>query len=48
MSFIESYILNTSLKKIWWWGIITNGFKSPNDLYLEAKNQHMSRYGGDI
>ena len=26
--------------------MITNGLKSPNDLYLEAKNQNMSRYGG--
>ena len=25
--------------------MITNGLKS-NDLYLEAKNQNMSRYGG--
>ena len=36
------------IEKIWWWGTITNGLKSPNDLYLEAKNQNMSRYGGYI
>ena len=34
------------IEKFWWWGMITNGLKSPNDLYLEAKNQNMSRYGG--
>ena len=28
--------------------MITNGLKSPNDLYLEAKNQNMSKYGGYI
>ena len=28
--------------------MITNGLKSPNDLYLEAKNQNMNRYGGNI
>ena len=28
--------------------MITIGLKSPNDLYLEAKNQNMSRYGGYI
>ena len=28
--------------------MITNGLKSPNDLYLEAKNQNMNRYGGFI
>ena len=28
--------------------MITNGLKSPNDLYLEAKNQNRSRYGGYI
>ena len=28
--------------------MITNGSKSPNDLYLEAKNQNMSKYGGYI
>ena len=26
--------------------MITNGLKSPNDLYLEAKNKNMRRYGG--
>ena len=26
--------------------MITDGLKSPNDLYLLAKNQNMSRYGG--
>ena len=25
--------------------MITNGLKYPNKLYLEAKNQNMSRYG---
>ena len=25
-----------------------NGLNSPNDLYLEAKNHNMSRYGGYI
>ena len=24
--------------------MITNGLKSPNDLYLKTKNQNMSRY----
>ena len=33
------------VEEIWWWEIITNGLESPNDLYLEAKNQNMSRYG---
>ena len=28
--------------------MIPNGLKSPNELYLEAKNQNMSRYGGNI
>ena len=28
--------------------MIANGLKSPNDLYLEAKNQNMNRYGGNI
>ena len=28
--------------------MITNGLKSPNDLYLEAKNQNMSWYGSYI
>ena len=28
--------------------MITKGLKSPNDLYLEAKNQNMNRYGGFI
>ena len=28
--------------------MITNELKSPNNLYLEAKNQNMSRYGGYI
>ena len=26
--------------------MITNELKSPNNLYLEAKNQNMSRYEG--
>ena len=29
-------------------GMITNGLKSPNDLYLQAKNKKMSRYGSYI
>ena len=33
-------------EEIWCWEMITNGLKSPNDWYLEAKNQNMSRYGG--
>ena len=33
-------------EKIWWWEMITNGLKSPNDWYFEAKTQKMSRYGG--
>ena len=28
--------------------MITNGLRSPIDLYLEAKNQNISRYGGYI
>ena len=36
------------IEKIWWWGINTNGLKSPNDLYLQAKNKNMSSYGGYI
>ena len=28
--------------------MIPNGLKSPNNLYLQAKNQNMSRYGGYI
>ena len=28
--------------------MIINGLKSPKDLYLQAKNQNMSRYGGYI
>ena len=36
------------IEKIFWWGMITNGLKSINDLYLEDKNQNMSRYGGYI
>ena len=27
------------IEKIWWWEMITDGLKSPNNLYLEAKNQ---------
>ena len=34
------------IEKIWWWRMISYGLKSPNDLYLEAKNQNMSIYGG--
>ena len=30
------------------WGMITNGLKSPDNIYLEAKNQNMSTYGGFI
>ena len=36
------------IEKIWWWGMITNGWTSPNNLYFEAKNQNISRYEGDI
>ena len=36
------------MEKIWWWGMITNGLKSPNDLYLDAKSQNMSIYGGYV
>ena len=36
------------IQKIWWWGVIAYGLNSPNDLYLEAKNQNMGRYGGYI
>ena len=36
------------IETIRWWGMIANGLKSPNDLYLEAKNENMSRYGGYI
>ena len=28
--------------------MITNGLRSPNDLYLETKSQNMGRYGGYI
>ena len=28
--------------------MITNGLKSPNDLYLDAKSQNMSIYGGYV
>ena len=34
------------IEENWWWGMITNGLKSPNNLYLEVKNQNMRRYGG--
>ena len=34
------------IEKMWWWGMITNELKSPNNLYLETKNQNMSRYEG--
>ena len=27
------------IEKLWWWEMITNGLKSPNDLYFKAKNQ---------
>ena len=40
--------INHNIEKIWWWGMITNTVNSPNNLYLEAKNQNMSRYGGYI
>ena len=36
------------IEKIRWWGMTTYGLNSPNDLYLEAKNQNMSRWGGCI
>ena len=36
------------MEKIWSWGMITNGLKSPNDLYLDAKSQNMSIYGGYV
>ena len=36
---VRSYVSNTSCdRKLWLWGMITNELKSPNDLYLEAKN----------
>ena len=28
------------IETIWWLGIITNGLKSPNNLYVEGKNQN--------
>ena len=40
--------IHLKIGKIWWWGIITNGLKSPSDLYLEAKNESMSRYAGYV
>ena len=43
-----TFQINHMIENIWWWGIITNGLKSPNDLYLEAKNQNMSKYGDYI
>ena len=36
------------IEKILWWGMMTNGLKSPNDLYMEAKKHNMSVYGGYI
>ena len=36
------------IEKILWWGMMTNGLKSPNDLYMEAKKHNMSIYGGYI
>ena len=36
------------IEKSRWWGMITNGLKSPDNIYLEAKNQNMSTYGGYI
>ena len=36
------------VEKIWWWGMITNGLKSPKDLFLEARNQNMGRYEGYV
>ena len=35
------------IEKIVWWRMITNGLKSPKNLYFEAKNEN-SRYGGYI
>ena len=35
------------IEKIRWWGIITAGLKSPDDLFLKAKNQN-SRYWGYV
>ena len=35
------------IEKIWWWGIITAELKSPDDLFLKAKNQN-SRYWGYV
>ena len=40
------------IEKIWVmvndWRMVINGLKYPNDLYLENKNQNMSRYGDYI
>ena len=43
-----TFQINCDIEKIWWWGMITNIVNSPNNLYLEAKNQNISRYGGYI
>ena len=40
------FLINHMIENIWWWEMISNGLKSPNDLYLEAKNKNTSRYGG--
>ena len=31
------------IEKIWWWGMINNGLKSPNDLYMEVKKHEQIR-----
>ena len=31
--------INHMIEKIWWWGMITKGVKSPDTSYLEAKNK---------
>ena len=47
--YVRSYISKKSYdKENLMVGNVTNGLKSPNDLYLEAKNQNMSRYVGCI
>ena len=30
------------IEKVWWWGMITNELKSPNDLNLDVKNQDIA------
>ena len=47
---LKSYISNTSYDREnpMVGNDYLNGLKSPADLYLKAKNQNMSRYGGYI